>query len=257
MIEVEDAFTKTAKLLLGTELRGIDAYGGWLGRHVPLPHPAKSALSGKEVWAPPFLNYLGKEFNPSRIISMEEMEKVVASPFKAADLKGAGVADMLAKFIRPVAFHCGNFRYKSHENMEKASGAGDGRNVYYCEDVYHDVKNIAYSNYTLFSENMFGCRGVSHSAFCIHAYNSTAMNRCFEVDGCSNSRDLLFCHDCEGLSDCMFCFNAKNLRFAIGNVPMVPERYRQVKSLILGSIGNELRKAKDMKWDIYSIGGKP
>jgi hypothetical protein len=254
MIELENAFTKTAKLLFATEFHGLDTYAGWLGRHVPLPHLAKSALSGKDVWAPPFLNYLGKEFNPSRIISMEEMELLSSSPFKAADLKNASVADMLTKFIKPVAFHCGNFRYLSHENIEKTSGAGDGMNVYYCEDVYHDVKNIAYSNYTLFSENMFGCRGVSHSSFCIHAYNSLAVNRCFEVDGCNNSRDLLFCHNSEGLSDCMFCFNVKNMRYAIGNVPLAPERYKQIKSLVLGRIGNELMKAKDLKWDIYNIG---
>ncbi len=254
MIELEDAFTKTAKLLLGTELRGLDSYGEWLGRHVPLPHMAKSALSGKDVWAPPSLNYLKKEFNPSRIISMDEMEQVSSSPFAPADLKNAGVSDMLAKFIRPVAFHCGNFRYQTHENVEKASGAGGGRNLYYCEDVYLDVKNVAYANYTLLSENMFGCHGVSHSSFCIHAYNSIAVNRCFEVDGCSNSRDLLFCHDSEGMSDCMFCFNSKNLRFAIGNVSMPPEKYRQIKSLVLAGIGNELKRTKDLKWDIYNIG---
>jgi hypothetical protein len=256
MIELEDAFTKTAKLLLCTELRGLDAHGGWLGRHVPLPHMVKSALSGKDVWAPPPLNYLKRGFNPHRIISMGEMEKVVCSPFAAADLKDAGVADMLAKFIRPVAYHCGDFRYQAHENVEKASGAGGGRNLYYCEDVYHDVRNIAYSNYTLYSGNMFGCHGVSHSSFCIHAYNSTAVNRCFEVDGCSNSRDLLFCHNSEGMSDCMFCFNAKNLRFAIGNVPLAPEQYRQMKSVVLAWIGNELAKTKDLKLDIYNIGGQ-
>ncbi len=254
MKELETAFTQTTKLLLGTGLQGVEEYGQWLGRRVPLPHMEKSALSRKEVWVPPSLNYLKKPFNPSKIISMDEMDRAASSPFGPDDVKNATVADMLAKYTRPMSFNCGNFRYQEHENVEKCSGAGGGRNLYYNEDVYQQVKNVAYSNYTLYSENMFGCKGVSHSSFCIHAYNSTAVNRCFEVDGCSNSRDLLFCHDCEGMSDCMFCFNAKNLRFAIGNVPLAPERYRQMKSVILAGIGSELEKTKGLKWDVYSIG---
>ena len=68
--ELESEFRKTCKVLLGAELEGLEEYGPWLGRYVPLPHPLKSALSGKEVWTPPNLNYLKKSFDPSRIISM-------------------------------------------------------------------------------------------------------------------------------------------------------------------------------------------
>ena len=254
MKELERAFSQTTKLMLGTELQGLDDYRQWLGRRVPLPHQGKSALSGKEVWIPPARNYLGKEFNPSKIISMDEMGKACVSPFSPVEVKAATVAGMLAKFTRPISFNCGNVRYQAHENVEKCSGAGGGRNLYYDEDVYQEVKNVAYSNYTLYSENMFGCHGVSHSSFCIHTYNSTAVNRCFEVDGCSNSRDLLFCHDCENVNDSMFCFNAKNLRFAIGNVPLPTERYRQVRALLSGGMAAELARSKALGWDIYNIG---
>jgi hypothetical protein len=166
------------------------------------------------------------------------------------------MADMLSKFIRPVAFHCGNFRYQSHENVEKSSGAGGGRNLYYCEDVYLSVKNVAYTNYTQYSENLFGCHAVSHSSFCIHAYNSTAVNRCFEVDGSNNCSDLYFSHNCENVRDSMFCFNAKNLKNAIGNSQLDPDSYKSLKSSILAQIAGELEKNKSLGWDVFNIGSK-
>ncbi|MFH1221761.1 MAG: hypothetical protein V1492_01615 [Candidatus Micrarchaeota archaeon] len=252
--ELEKAFEKTTKLLLGAELRNLDEYGPWIGSHVPLPYPVKSALSGKEVWVPPPTNYLKKAFNPTKIVSFDEMDKVNTSPYSAEDIKNATIKEIREKFIKPVAFHCGNFRYRTYENIEKTSGAGDGRNIYYCEDVYLGVKNVAFSNYALFCENMFGCHSITQSGFCIHAYNSLAVNRCFEVDGCSNSSDLLFCHNCENVHDSMFCFNAKNLKHAIGNVQVPMETYRTIKTTVLNQMTTELQKTKRLDLDIFNVG---
>jgi hypothetical protein len=254
MEELEKAFSETTKLLLGTELQGIDGYGPWLGKRVPIPYKVDSALSGKEVWVPPPLNYLGKRFNPSRIISMDEMDNSNTSSFSPDDLKDATVQELLEKFIKPVAFYCGNYRYSTYENIEKSSGAGAGRNLYYAEDVYMDVKNVAYSNYALYCKNMFGCHSITQSTFCMHAYNSISVNRCVEIDACSNSSDLLFCHNCENVHDSIFCFNAKNLRKAIGNVQYPVEEYKRIKSSLLEQISEELEKTKSLKWDIYDIG---
>ncbi len=253
MEELEKSFSETTKLLLGTELHGIDEYGQWIGKRIPRPYMVKSAFSSKEVWVPPPMIYLNKKFNPSRIISLDEMDDASVSSFSPDDIKNATVKDILTKFVKPVAFYCGNFRYSTYENIEKSSGAGAGRNIYYSEDVFLDVKNVAYSYYALYCQNMFGCRSITKSAFCIHAYNSVSVNRCFEIDACSNSSDLFFCHNCENVRDSMFCFNAKNLKHAIGNVQYLPDEYKRIKSSLLEQISEELEKTKSLKWDIYNI----
>lgn len=254
MQEIENAFTETTKLLLGTGLGRIDDYAVWLGRHVPLPSLAKSTVSGKDVWIPPPLNYLNTPFNKSKIISMEEMDDTNISPFTAKDIDNTSTREIMTKFIKPVAYFCGNFRYQDHENLEKVSGGGGGRNIYVGEDTYLGVKNIAFSNYTLFCENMFGCYGITHSQFNIHAYRSVSISRCFEVDCCSNSRDLFFSHNCENVNDSMFCFNAKNLRYAIGNAQLPPDQYKPIKAKILAEIVRELKETKNFRYDIFNIG---
>lgn len=253
---LDKAFTETTKLLLGQGLNPIDDYADWLGKYVPLPSLAKSAVSGKDVWIPPAINYFGKSFNKSKIISMEEMEQVNVSPFAAKDIETATLNDLRTKFIKPLSFFCGNFRYLESENFEKVSGGGGGRNVYYSEDIYLDVKNVAFSNYALYCVNVFGSHNVTYSQFAIHAYNSTQISRCFEVEGCTNSRDLLFSHNCENVNDSMFCFNAKNLKYAIGNVQLPPDKYREIKNIILADLVRQLKQNKSLKYSIFNIGGK-
>ena len=251
--ELERAFSETTKILLGEPLEGIDSYAKWLGKRVPLPHLSKSVISGKDVWIPPSLDFLGIEFNKSKTISMEEMEKVNTSPFSPKDLEGISLSKIISKIIPPVTYNVGNFRYQTNENVEKSSGAGGGRNLYYCEDVYLGVKNIGFANYTLYCENVFGAHGVSHSTFSMHIYNSTALSRCFEVDGCSNSSGLYFSHNCENVHDSMFCFNAKNLHHAIGNTPLPIEKYKEIKGKLLAEIVKELKAKKQLGFDIYSL----
>lgn len=252
--ELEKEFTFTTKLLLDQGLEGIDDYGKWLGRHVPLPYPKKSKVSGKEVWINPPLSFRKKIFTTSRIISMDEMDKANVSSFYPKDFENANLQTIVNKLIKPVLYFCGNFRFKEYANVEKCSGAGDGRNLYYGEDLYLKIKNVGYSNYTLYSENMFGCHSVPHSKYCIKAYNSVNLTRCFEVDGCLNSSDSYFCHNSESLSNCLFCFNAKSLRYAVGNVEIGPEKFVRVKKILLDYVAGELKSKKNCGLDIYNVG---
>jgi hypothetical protein len=256
--ELERKFSETTKLLFGIELNGIDEHGKWLGRRVPLPYPLYSKVSGKEVWVNPPLSFRKTVFTTKRVVAMADMEKVNISPFKPEDFTNAtasvSISDISERLIKPVSYFCGDFRYGEYQNVEKCSGAGGGINLYYGEDLYLKIKNCAYSNYTLYSENMFGCHGSPRSKFCIHVYNSVNVTRCFEVDGCINSSDSYFCHNSESLSNCLFCFNAKSLRYAVGNVEVGPEKFAAVKKVLLGYVAGELRKNKFCEMDIYNVG---
>jgi hypothetical protein len=78
--------------------------------------------------------------------------------------------------------------------------------------------------------------------------------RCFEVEGCNSCADAYFCHNCEGLSECMFCFNVKSKRYAIGNVEVGKEKYVQIKKTLLEQISGRLQKDKKLEWSIFNVG---
>ncbi|MDD5337690.1 MAG: hypothetical protein PHS02_04365 [Candidatus ainarchaeum sp.] len=252
--KLESAFQETSRIVLGTRLTNLLGYEDWLSSRVPLPHLAKSAHSQKPVWLPPNTNFLRTDFNSARIIDAEEVEAVSGSPFNPSDLQKCGLKEMRQRIVRSIAFFCGNYRYGKFEQVERVSGCGDCMNIYYSDDIYHKVRNVAYSNYILHSESMFGCRGVMYSKFCMHAYNSSKVVRAFEIDGCTSSSNIFFCHNCEGLSNCMFCFNAKSLRYAIGNTEVGQEQYMRIKKVVLDEIVGKLEKDKNLELDIYNIG---
>jgi len=255
--KIDKGFNETAFILLGRRLGSVDDYSGWLGEHVPLPFQAKSAVSGKEIWVAPPINFLDKRFDSGRIIDMDEVERVNKSPFGSQELEGVGnLQQLLEKFVSPIAYYCGNFRYGTGQDIEKCSGGGLGRTIYYSEDVFHGVKNVAFSHCVINSQNIFGGHNVVKSSFGINIYNSNAIARGFEVDGCLSSSDVYFCHNSENLRDCMFCFNAKNLKNAVGNVQYPREEYLAVKKMVQAEICARLEKERKLPWDIYSIGAR-
>jgi hypothetical protein len=254
MYEIEKEFSKTTRLVLGIELKNLRDYAQWLGNRVPLPKKTNSAVSGKEVWVPPDHIYLGKGFGLKRVILSDEFEKVNISPYSPDNLSNATVKTIINNLVDPVRYNWGNFRYQAHENVREVSGGGGGRNLYHGDDIFLKVKNIAYSNYVIYCENIFGCHGMDHSYFVINAYNCAKVSRCFEVDSCSNCSGLLFCHNCENVHDSMFCFNAKNLRYAIGNVEVGLEKFKEIKALIVREIFEELEKTQNLRYDIFNIG---
>ena len=54
----------------------------------------------------------------------------------------------------------------------------------------------------------------------------------------------------------MFCFNVKNLHYAIGNAEVGKEKYLQARKLVLGEITEKLGKERKLEMDIYNIGAR-
>jgi len=115
-------------------------------------------------------------------------------------------------------------------------------------------KKVACSFWTRDCDSVFGCSNLVLSSFCIRCHSSTTLTRCFEVNDSSRCSDSYFCHNCEGLTDCMFCFNTKNKRYAIGNVEVGREAYLKVKALLCAQMHAELQATHSLRHDIFSIG---
>ncbi|VVB58823.1 Uncharacterised protein [Candidatus Anstonella stagnisolia] len=54
----------------------------------------------------------------------------------------------------------------------------------------------------------------------------------------------------------MFCFNAKNLRYAVGNVEVGQEEFMRLKGILLSYVQKELEKKKRLDLNVFNVGCK-
>jgi hypothetical protein len=73
------------------------------------------------------------------------------------------------------------------------------------------------------------------------------------VDSSRDCADCYFCHNCENVQSGIFCFNAKNLRYAVGNLEVGREEFLRVKAMLLRRILPELEEGKQPGLDIFNI----
>ena len=106
------------------------------------------------------------------------------------------------------------------------------------------------------SEHCYGSARVFMCSFVIRCFNSLKLSRCLECDCSRDCTGAYFCHNCENVHDSMFCFNAKNLRYAIGNAEVGREAFERAKKMLLSEIAASLEKTHDYKRSIYNISGK-
>ncbi|MCX6769622.1 MAG: hypothetical protein NT051_02995 [Candidatus Micrarchaeota archaeon] len=253
--EVERAFSKTAKLILGTELRGIDSHKEWLLKYTHTLQRLKSASSGKEVLFLPFVVAL-PALPDGRLLTMEEAlwlgEHSSIGKEEAGGMSMANVHESIGKIgFFPIEFWEGKNIFVTDCYMSLYSA------YCYMTSAMVEAKYCACGMWPRTSEHCFGFDSLLDCSFCIKCYSSTKLMRCFEVNDSNNCTDCLFCrHNVENCHDCLFCFNVKNLKYAIGNAVVGKEEYERIKKLLLGEIAQKLEKDKKLDWSVYNIGAK-
>ena len=255
---VEGAFAKTAALMFGRALSGIDAHSRLLGKNVPQDIKVKSALSGTDVYFCSYRTHLLDLYKLGpRMVSEDEVRKIGKLQLEPAAVERLGMdVDSLAEKLHPVAYTnfekiVGNVR-----NYRDASIIISSQNVYH-GTAFNWSKNCAHCFWMTKTEAMFGCNAMRDSSFCINCHYSMKMARCFEADNCSNCADAYFIHNCENVRDSMFCFNAKNLAHAIGNAALPLEQYKKIKGALVAQMADELEKKHDLRRDIFNICSAP
>lgn len=251
---VEGAFSKTSKLVLGTELSGLDSYKGWLLRNTHTMDEVHSASSGKRI---PFIAYVLAlpPFPDNRILSYSEaMWLGKNASISTEEAEGLTLANAHEKIGGIAFFHVEIFGGKC-SNLTDCSIMIDDSYCYLTSAMVYS-KYCACGMWPRSSEHVFGFDTLWDCSFCIKCYHSVKLSRCFEVDGSHNCTDCYFCHNIENCHECMFCFNAKSLRYAIGNAEYPKEEYLKIKKLLLSDIGSKLLKDKKLDFSVYNIGGK-
>ena len=246
---IERAFTSTFKILFKKEGATFFDYGEWLSRHAPVAREIKSPF-GIDTFQPPEKDIPAYALLPEkRIVSVQELMELSKLQMDEGEISSlSSIKENLGK----IGFFTGELREGTAANVIKSPVAYNASNLYSMNRAA-DSTYLAFSSTIVKSSHIFGSYRMNTSQFCINCYNSLGLTRCFEMDTSNNCADSMFCHNSESLTDSMFCFNTKAKRNAIGNAQLPPDQYKKIKDMLIGQMGDELVKKKDLKWDIFSI----
>ena len=251
---IETEFDRVCRLVLGRPFPGgIDIYSKWLKERVQPYAVCKSALSAKSIT---LSQYGPFKFMPKdRLLTQAEANAFGEQVRMSVEDTKVLTLDNASRKIGMLAYLNGEVIDGDITNVWESSSIQDCSNTYCSSAVVHS-KYIAYCFWPRSSSYMFGCDSVFDSSFCLKCYRSQNLNRCFECDACSSCADCLFCHNCENVENGLFCFNAKGLRYAVGNVEVGREEFMRIKKMVLENLANELEKKKEIRMSVFSLGSR-
>ncbi len=248
---IEKTFKSTTRILFGKQLTGIRNYAPWLTRRIIEVNTIENRHE-QQLFIPGYANF--NALSKARFISIGDAEQLAdgkrfqltVGEVERLSIENAGEA-MASIVLLSAGFRDGNISNVAESPIVLSST--NCLRVLGCVNL----KNSAYCTWPNGSDHVFGSAFLFNSSFSMKCYNSFSLTRCFETDSSSSSSDLLFSHNCENVHDSMFCFNAKNLRNAIGNAQLPAEAYQKLKRTIQSQIYDELESKKCLKLDIFSI----
>ncbi|MCX6777649.1 MAG: hypothetical protein NT157_02080 [Candidatus Micrarchaeota archaeon] len=246
--KLEEAFGITTKLLFGKQLEPLAKYDDWLKRRVPSGGVVKSAIGSGSVYLPDYGFF--RKIPVERAVSIEESER--ASQKMAGRMGEDATLASIAGELKNFAYFVPTFVEGRNLDVKNTAVYLDCINVRDSFDPFTS-KNCARVFSIMDSECLFGAYRTTKSGFSIHCYNCVKVERCFEMDSAINCTDSMFCHNCENLSNCMFCFNAKSKSYAVGNVEVGREKYLEIRRMVVGCLVGELEKKGGLDFDIYNV----
>ena len=246
---VDEGFAGACSAIFGKKIGGVDDYSKYLLKYVVGQKDAVS-VGGSSLKVAQYA-----EFKRMRepLLSQEEAsaygERAAITEAEALSLDFASVGEKVGK----IACFCPEWKVGHNQSCAMTPIFINASSIYKCV-LAIESKNCAYSFLPRNSEYIYGSDVVRKSSHCIKCFDSSRLNRCFQADISNDCSDALFIHNCENVRDSMFCFNAKNLKQAIGNAQLPLEQYKGIKASLVSQMADELEKKKDLRWDIFTMG---
>jgi len=233
---LQKQWDSTCRVLFGSEVGALPEFCGWLlDMGEKLKH-RKSSVSGKEV------TYAITSYDEaSKWIGFDEIDFTrKGEPVK---LEGAESVDKLVSVLKDRFLYAGSAVLGNSKFVEKSSGITD---CFYMHETgkITECKYTAYSILGRLGEDCFGINGIGESEMCVKCCETFRLRRCFELWQSRSCSDCYYSHNLDDCQECFFCFNAKNLRHAIGNVQLPKERYYAAKKRLQAEMAAMLRKEK-------------
>jgi hypothetical protein len=249
---VDEAFAKTTKLLLDKEHKNSERLAQWLtlrGMHtfkVKGMHGTPTYKAGMHIL---------RDLPGAKLVSMSEALASAQDHIEIGEDEELTLDDVAERASKKACFTLEVITGHS-ENVVDTPTIYNSTNCYWNFDTTNSMF-VGYASGVGDSKYVFG-GGVRilYSQFCINCYDSNYLKTCFEVDGSNKCSGSYFCHNCEELQDSMFCFNAKGLRYAIGNTEVGRAEFLRVKKILLDYINKELEAKNGLEMSVFSLGNR-
>ena len=228
----------TCKAVFGEEVGNLREYGAWLSTSVRPLFSRKSSLSGKEV------SFVLPDYSEkARILSLDEVDfNRKYPPLAINDIKDI---DSVIRAVSERVCYAGNMQLGNTKYCEESADVVESFYVLHSAQVSFS-KYVAYGYNMEYAESVFGTTHHGHCNHSIMISDSDRLARCFEAHTCEESAGLYYSHRLFNCQDCMFSFNMKNARHAIGNLILPPEKYAPLKEKLLGELVLLLKKRKSL-----------
>ncbi len=138
------------------------------------------------------------------------------------------------------------------ENIAYCSYCGDFKDSYMCVSGMESEKccHCFFSNY---SYNCFDCANIHYCQYCYECIDSDKLYECMFTQDSENSKNLIFCKNCNSCEHCLFCVGLVQKKYHINNKPYSKEEYfnalEKYKELIqknIEELGNKLNKQSEV-----------
>ncbi|MDD5337084.1 MAG: hypothetical protein PHS02_01225 [Candidatus ainarchaeum sp.] len=250
--QIEKAFSDTTNVVLGKRHKNSRDYSGWLLSKVIGVKLVKGAFGSPTYSVDlPML----RDLPASRLATLDEARSNSGNSIELLPNEGISFDTIAAKAAKIALFtnefidgHCmGNVDVPSQQNST---------NLY---RVWNGIASTLSAYGTIVNRSKYVFGGYMRAylcEFCINCYNSSNLKRCFECDSTYNSSDCYFTHNCEEMSECILCFNAKGLKYAVGNTELPKEEYIRIKEILLAYINSQLEQKKKLDLSIFDLKSK-
>jgi hypothetical protein len=236
-LEVLDRRWRSAcKVVFKEEMGPLSDFLPYLSELLPAPVRNPSSASGKEV------TYAISEYAPgSKWISFDEIH--YGKPPPALNINDIKDFDSLLAAVSERAEYCGNIILGNSGFVEKSSSISDSFHMHNTT-LLSDCKHNACVSTGRLCNDSFGTYGPGESEFCIRCTQTYRDKRCFEAWVTQNCSDIYYSYNLNNCTDCLFCFNAKSKRHAIGNLELGKGKYAAIKEKLLSEMADGLKKNK-------------
>lgn len=226
----------TCKILLGQEIGELSEYADWLYFGNGPRLTKKSSTSGKDV-----VYSSDKYPKNAKWIAHDE----ISSKYEPLDINDIKDIDSIIEAVRERIAYSGNII------LGNSKFVGDSTTITDCFYVKHSErvafsKNIAYSSRGGYSENIFGCFGFGPVSFSVKSYGITESTRIFMTSKADFSSDVYYSHGLSNCMECLFSFNLRSKRYAIGNFSLAKDKYSELKKKLLKEMTEKLMKNKKL-----------
>ena len=239
---IEAAFAETFRLIFGEcnlKMADLEEY---LLKYQPKAQTVTSYISGKQVIIS------GAEYNKhAKFISHDELDRRLPAQKKSEPLNINKLKDIdsIISAVSEQTVYCGNKIFGNSDFIEESDNITDSFFIKKSH-IVHSSKYVAYCSYLHDNcEYTFGSSWSGKSKFLIRVMNALDLVRSFECYSSGIGADLFCTFNCLNCYDCMFSFNLKNKRHAIGNLELSREKYQELHKKLVTEAREYIEKHKN------------